>query len=200
MGRASATKWFPELAKSLAAVEGGPFIVDGEVCALDELGRSDFGALPERARWRRWFEGVRPVSYCVFDLLAAGVHDLTSLPRLERKEALADILSPAPRFVLLVGHIEEHAETLFKTAVQQLKLEGLVAKRAESIYRPGVRSADWVKVKRAGAIPAALEERSWARPGRQHAVLLSVKEPRSRLQELVRRGAISVVTQVQTIV
>lgn len=73
---------------------------------------------------------------------------------LERKAILADLLAPGPRFVLLVGHFEEHAETLFESAVHQLKLEGLVAKRSDSVYRPGVRSADWVKVKRTDAIPA----------------------------------------------
>ena len=151
---ADATKWFPELSKSLAAVEGGPFIVDGEVCVLDEVGRSDFEALQDRARRRKWYEGARPVTYCVFDLLAVDGRDLTGLPLIERKEVLAEILSPSPRFVLLVGHFEEHAEALFKSAVHQLKLEGLVAKRADSLYKPGIRSSDWVKVKRRGAIPA----------------------------------------------
>lgn len=150
---ADATKWFPELSKSLAAVEGGPFIVDGEVCVLDEVGRSDFNALQDRARRRKWFEGARPVTYCVFDLLAANGRDLTGLPLIERKDALLELLSPAPRFVLLVGHFEEHVETLFKSAVHQLKLEGLVAKRTDSVYKPGIRSADWIKVKRKGAIP-----------------------------------------------
>jgi len=150
---ANATKWFPELSRSLAEVQGGPFIVDGEVCVLDEVGRSDFDALQDRARRRKWYEGARPVTYCVFDLLAAGGKDFTGLALSERKAILADLLSPAPRFVLLVGHFEEHAETLFKSAVHQLKLEGLVAKRADSVYRPGTRSPDWVKVKRKGAIP-----------------------------------------------
>jgi len=151
---ANATEWFPELRKSLAAVKGGPYIVDGEVCVLDVVGRSDFDALQERARQRKWFEGAKPVTYCVFDLLAVGSRDLSSLPLIDRKEALVENLSPVPRFVLLVGHFEEHVEGLFHEAVHQLELEGLVAKRADSVYRPGTRSTEWVKVKRKGAIPS----------------------------------------------
>jgi bifunctional non-homologous end joining protein LigD len=51
-------------------------------------------------------------------------------------------------------HVDaQHGQELFEMA-RQLKLEGLVAKRADSIYKPGVRTSDWVKIKRAGAIPA----------------------------------------------
>lgn len=53
-----------------------------------------------------------------------------------------------------MSHFETGAAQLFKEAVIPLKLEGLVAKRVDSVYQPGVRSSDWVKVKRKGAIPA----------------------------------------------
>ncbi|WP_426344733.1 hypothetical protein ACN9MU_13730 [Pseudoduganella sp. R-32] len=43
--------------------------MDGEMCVLDELGRSDFEALQLRARLRRYAEGSIPVTYCMFDLL-----------------------------------------------------------------------------------------------------------------------------------
>lgn len=55
---------------------------------------------------------------------------------------------------MYVGHFDSGAAQLFRNAVIPLKLEGLVAKRADSVYQPGVRSSDWVKVKRKGAIPA----------------------------------------------
>src|SRR5690349_4280843 len=50
---ADATKWFPEVTDSLAEIPGGPYITDGEVCVLDEYGRSDFDALQDRASRRR---------------------------------------------------------------------------------------------------------------------------------------------------
>lgn len=51
---ADCTAWFPEVAKSLARAKGGPHICDGEVCVLDDLGRSNFDLLQDRARRRRW--------------------------------------------------------------------------------------------------------------------------------------------------
>ncbi|MDM0116914.1 hypothetical protein QTI66_32830 [Variovorax sp. J22R133] len=71
-----------------------------------------------------------------------------------RKARLRELLHPSPQSVLVVGHFEEGARQMFDYVVQELKQERLVAKRADSGYRPGVRSADWVKVKRKGAIPA----------------------------------------------
>jgi bifunctional non-homologous end joining protein LigD len=61
-------QWFPEVTESLAEITGGPYIVDGEVCVLDDL--SDFEALETRARRRSWYKGAKPAAYCVFDLLA----------------------------------------------------------------------------------------------------------------------------------
>src|SRR5687767_1272302 len=61
------TQAFPEVAKSLAQLPGGPHILDGEVCVLDDQGYSDFMRLQERARRKRWYEGCDPVVYCVFD-------------------------------------------------------------------------------------------------------------------------------------
>lgn len=152
-GGADATNWFPEVARSLAAVPGGPFIADGEVCVLDELGRSDFNALQDRASHLRWPEGAPEVTYCVFDLLAEGDEDLCGLRVLDRKQRLASVLGSKRPNILYVGHFSEQVAALFRH-VATLKLEGLVAKRADSIYRPGIRSTDWVKVKRKGAIPA----------------------------------------------
>ena len=67
---ADATKWFPEVAAGLGTLAGGPHILDGEVCVLDELGRSDCNRLQDRARRRRGYAGADPVVFCAFDLLA----------------------------------------------------------------------------------------------------------------------------------
>jgi bifunctional non-homologous end joining protein LigD len=66
---ADAPKWFPEVAERLAAVPGGPHIVDGEVCVLDDRGRSDHYKLSARAKRRRWHDGADVATYCVSDLL-----------------------------------------------------------------------------------------------------------------------------------
>lgn len=148
-----ATKWFPEVAKGLAALPGGPHILDGEVCVLDEWGRSDFNRLQERAKRRRWYAGCDPVVFCAFDLLACDGRSLIGLPVEERKVRLANLLTPAPASVLYVGHFDaDHGRELFERA-NELKLEGLVAKRLGSPYLPGARSPDWVKCKVPGAVP-----------------------------------------------
>jgi bifunctional non-homologous end joining protein LigD len=151
---ADATLWFPEVAKSLAALRSGPFVTDGEVCVFDEIGRSDFDRLQARARRRRWFQGCDPVGYAVFDLLVDRGINITALPLVRRKALLAELLDPPPDNILPVSHFHGDVPRIFHDAALGLKLEAFVAKRAYSPYVPGTRSRDWVKVKRKGAVPA----------------------------------------------
>lgn len=152
---ADATKWFPEVVQSLAKLKGGRYVFDGEVCVLDEQGRSDFDRLQDRAKRRRDYPGADQVVYCIFDLLANRGVDITGQPLIQRKAALAKVLKrPLPSILYVGDFTPAQAEAVFSGAVIPLKLEGLVAKRALSTYQPGVRSSDWVKVKRKGAIPA----------------------------------------------
>lgn len=158
-GGADATNWFPETRTALATVQGGPHVFDGEICVLDSLGRSDFDSLHERARQRRWYEGAPTAAFIVFDLLVEGGHDITARPLEYRKDELFEVLSPAPPGVLALGHFSE-GKQIFDEAVLPLQLEGLVAKHLDSVYQPGVRSPDWVKIKRKGAIPRERFRRS----------------------------------------
>jgi len=154
---ANATGWFPEVVKALASVEGGPYVTDGEGCVLDDMGRSDFDRFQDRARRRRWYEGADPVTYCAFDLLVDQGDDITQLPLVERKARLANLLKVPRPSVLFVNHFDNEAHdihSIVRDAVVPFELEGLVAKRKGSVYRPGIRSSDWVKVKRRNAIPA----------------------------------------------
>ena len=153
-GGANATAWFPEITEALSTLKSGPYIFDGEVCVLDDQGRSDFNKLQSRARQRKWFTGAPPVVYCVFDVLVDRGRDLTRQPLTKRKAELERVLKKTLPNVLAVGHFDgADGLTVFDKAVTPLQLEGLVAKRAMSTYQPGVRSPDWVKVKRKGAIP-----------------------------------------------
>lgn len=89
----------------------------------------------------------------MFDLLVEGGAPVMELPLTERKERLSRLFTPAPKTTLLVVTAIPHSgQELFDAAVK-LELEGLVAKRADSIYRPGERTADWKKIKRPGAVP-----------------------------------------------
>jgi bifunctional non-homologous end joining protein LigD len=150
---ADATKWFPEIVDGLSTIPGGPHVFDGEVCVLDEIGRSNFDRLQDRARRRRWYAGCDPVVFCAFDLLARDGRSTIALPLEARKLQLRELLVGKPSAVMFVGHFEaEHGANLYAQA-HALKLEGLVAKRAGSIYVPGQRSTDWIKCKVPGAVP-----------------------------------------------
>lgn len=145
------TAWFPELARALAGVADGPHVIDGEVCVLDDLGRSDFDRLRARASRKRWYDGCDAVTLCAFDLLFEKGTNIMGLPLVERKARLAKLLANVPA-VLVVADLPAEAQ-LFEQAVDPLLLEGFVAKRRTSSYQPGVRSRDWLKIKRKGAVP-----------------------------------------------
>jgi bifunctional non-homologous end joining protein LigD len=152
---AYATKWFPEVVAGLQQVKAqhGRIVIDGEACVLDDIGRSDFNRLQDRARRRRWYDGADPVTYCAFDLLVFKGEDIRSWPVERRKAQLAEILEAKPQSVLYVQHIEEQGEALYQQLLAA-QLEGIVAKRLGSVYLNDERTADWLKVKRPGAVPA----------------------------------------------
>jgi bifunctional non-homologous end joining protein LigD len=85
---ADCTRWFPEIADLLAVLPGGPHVIDGEACVLDEIGRSDFERLQDRARRRRWYAGADQVTFCAFDLLYLDGRNLMAAPLVERKAML----------------------------------------------------------------------------------------------------------------
>ena len=140
---------YPELAAIPPEVDGRGTVVDGEIVAMDGAGRPDFGALQNRMH-RTGPEVVRlaaarPVTYLVFDLLARDGRDLTGLPYATRRSLLDELTPGGHRWVTTPwfrgGGEQVHA------ASRENELEGVVAKRLEAPYRPGVRSPDWRKVK-----------------------------------------------------
>lgn len=149
-GGIDATRWFPEVAAAVADMPSGT-ILDGEICVLDNLGRSDFDRLHARARRKGWYEGADLVVYCAFDVLVAMGKDLRSTTLEKRKAVLAKLLRSHGGQVLHVTGVDD-GDWLYRSALE-LSLEGVVGKRLGSPYRDGVRSADWIKVKRPGAVP-----------------------------------------------
>ncbi len=151
---ADATRWYPEL-QSLAGLGKRRTVLDGEVCVLDDLGRSDFDRLHARSRRRRWFPGADPVVYVVFDVLVHQGVDVRPLPLASRKALLKRLLAKPRASVMPCGHFPgTQAPQLYEAALQ-LKLEGIVMKRLDSPYVGGqTRTGDWVKVKPPGATPA----------------------------------------------
>jgi bifunctional non-homologous end joining protein LigD len=132
------TGQFAELAEALEAQPAGDLVVDGEIVAFQD-GVTSFSRLQRRGR-----EQVSVFLY-VFDLLRHDGRDVRDLPLRERKALLRDALKFGGR-VRYSAHRNEHGKRLFREACSQ-GLEGLIAKRADSPYRSGARSRDWLKLK-----------------------------------------------------
>lgn len=152
---AEITKAYPELVALPAALsEVGitDAVLDGEIVLLDEAGRPDFILLSERIHVRdvtraRQLAITAPVNYMIFDVLSANGTDISVVPYVERRSLLESILpppTPATRWAV-PPQFADGAATV--EAALDLSLEGVVAKRLTSTYRPGARSPDWVKVK-----------------------------------------------------
>ncbi len=134
------TSKFAPITKEL---EGIPHdcIMDGEVVIVDKEGKSDFQKLQK-------YDTVKTkgqLRYYVFDLLHLNGMDTISLPLLERKSLLPEILGDLNN-VIYCDHIEAMGPTLYKRAIDA-GMEGVIAKKADSKYAPGYRSENWLKIK-----------------------------------------------------
>ncbi len=115
-------------------------VVDGEIVVLNDQGQSNFGSLQN---WRSEADGE--LIYYVFDLLWMNGKDLTRLPLTQRKELLKELV-PASGNIRLSENFDTTATEFFAIA-DQMGLEGIIAKKASSMYLPGARSAEWLKIK-----------------------------------------------------
>jgi bifunctional non-homologous end joining protein LigD len=115
-------------------------VVDGEVVVLNENGVSSFSNLQN---WKSEADGT--LIYYVFDLLWYKGNDLTKLPLSERRELLSSILPDNDKIRLSETFQSSFEEFLY--AASQLGLEGIIAKKADSLYYPGERSKEWLKIK-----------------------------------------------------
>jgi bifunctional non-homologous end joining protein LigD len=145
-----ATIAYPELAGLAGALGGRTAVLDGEVAVIGPDGSSDFQALAPRMHVRsatRAYElSVRvPVTYVVFDVLAVDGHSTTALPYSQRREVLEGLLPSGPHWQVSPSFQGGGRDVL--EASSRLGVEGIVAKRLDSPYRPGQRSPEWIKIK-----------------------------------------------------
>ena len=115
-------------------------LVDGEIVVLNDKGESNFNKLQN---WRSEADGS--LFYYVFDLLWLEGRDLMGLPLLERRAMLKSIV-PAEGIIRYSESFETSGTKFFASA-QKLGLEGIMAKKTDSLYTPGVRTREWLKVK-----------------------------------------------------
>jgi bifunctional non-homologous end joining protein LigD len=136
------TQRFAGVAKEIAkAVKTPDCVLDGEVCALDEQGRSSFSAMQQG-------KAGTPIVYFFFDLLELEGEPLVDLPLTERRKRLERLLDRRNRSVRL-SEVFDDGDALLAAAKEQ-GLEGIMAKRADSRYAVGRRTRDWLKVKTHG--------------------------------------------------
>jgi bifunctional non-homologous end joining protein LigD len=125
-------------------------VLDGEIVAFDERGLPSFERLQKRMHLSSASAVARaareiPVTYAIFDLLYLDGHPTIGLPYRQRRELLEGLRLKGPAWQVPAQRVGGGAELLAATA--ERGLEGVIAKRLDSPYRPGERSEEWVKIK-----------------------------------------------------
>lgn len=136
------TQKFPEIARAVAGLPVDDAVLDGEIVALDEKGRSSFQLLQAFELG----EQRPPICFYVFDLLHLGRSDLRGESLTERKSQLQDLLRGVPDPIRFSATIDGDPNQLL-AEVKARGLEGLIGKLRDSTYESGRRSGAWIKLK-----------------------------------------------------
>jgi bifunctional non-homologous end joining protein LigD len=145
------TLMFPELTALIASCRRTPTTLDGELVALDASGIPRFGLLQQRLNLTNAAMIAKraaevPASYLVFDVLYLGRKATIGETYDDRRARLEDMAITADGVVTGQAYRDVAGADIFEAASKS-GLEGVVAKRRASTYRPGARSTDWIKVK-----------------------------------------------------
>jgi len=133
---------FPEIVEAVKNLPVREYVIDGEVVALDEDGRSSFQLLQGLE-----MEGRKaPLRFYVFELLQLDGKSLLGLPLEQRKQVLAKICENVGDPIRYSGEISGDVKSLL-AEVKRRGLEGLIGKQRNSVYEPGRRSGTWIKLK-----------------------------------------------------
>ena len=142
------TRSFPELAELTKLTSN--VVLDGEIIVM-KGGRPDFQTVAKRIKASKpgdieHMASETPCTYVVFDILEKDGESLTGKPLSERKKILRESLRDGKN-VIVSSYVVGEGEAYYEAAIAK-GLEGIVAKRLDSPYRPGERSREWLKVKR----------------------------------------------------
>jgi DNA ligase D-like protein (predicted ligase)/DNA ligase D-like protein (predicted 3'-phosphoesterase) len=133
-------------------------VIDGEIVVVKD-GKSDFQIVIERSKATKvsdvaYMVQQSPASYIVFDILEKDRKTLVDFPLIERKRILQETLKEGKRVVISV-FVEGEGEIYYKEALKS-GMEGIMAKKKDSHYELGVRSANWLKVKKPSTCDCAI--------------------------------------------
>ena len=115
-------------------------VIDGEIVVLNDEGHPEFQLLQHYEENRH-----RPIQFYAFDVLSLNGHDTTQLPLIERKELLQGII-PKNEVIKYSDHILVKGIAFFNVSKEK-NLEGIIAKKADSLYYTGKRTNEWLKIK-----------------------------------------------------
>lgn len=130
---------YPHITEKLSQLNAD-FVVDGEVCYIDDEGNADFQKLQSNEN------AQKRIHYYIFDVLWLNGYDLTKIPLAERKKVLGKLLQHSPEHLHNVQYSRETGEKMYEQ-VNEKGLEGVMAKRTDSYYHPSERSREWLKIK-----------------------------------------------------
>lgn len=192
---ADITPRYPELAPLAAELGPTAAILDGEIVAFDENGLPSFGRLQTRMHLTGPAVATRmvstPVAYLLFDLLHLGSRSMIDVPYAERRRLLEDLELSGPAWRTSTCHRGTGEGQRLLQATRERGLEGIVAKRVSSVYVPGRRSRDWLKVKNRSSQEVVIGgwlPGSGARQGRFGALLVGYYDDDGLLRYAGRVG------------
>ncbi len=153
------TGQYPELRSLATYVNALHAVLDGEIVVLGPDGQPSFSALQQRINLTSPVEVDRarkthPVVLYVFDILWLDDRDLTGLPLTERREILRNVVTETGPLAITYG-IEGDGRAFYEAA-KGLGIEGIVAKKLDSVYEQGKRSHNWRKIKALRSLDAVV--------------------------------------------
>jgi bifunctional non-homologous end joining protein LigD len=143
---------YPDVALPLSSLDVTDAVLDGEIVVTDASGRPDFGLLQNRINLSRPADIERaaqtwPAQLMVFDVLELDGQSLLARPYAERREILEGLDLDALGERVHVPPVFHGDLQAARDISRQLRLEGVVAKRTDSVYAPGRRGKTWLKIK-----------------------------------------------------
>jgi bifunctional non-homologous end joining protein LigD len=153
-GGIDVTSHYRGLEQSLEKQSASQLVLDGEIIALDTRGKQCFQCLQGYFRSikrlpKDKIEAPSAIIYYVFDILYLDGYDLKKVPLQERKELLPSVVVPDGS-IRLVEYFVKDGETVYRAAIAN-GMEGVVAKRQDSLYEAGKRAKTWLKIKAANS-------------------------------------------------
>jgi bifunctional non-homologous end joining protein LigD len=145
---------YPEVVDALAQLDVEA-VFDGEIVVMDEQGNPNFQLLQHYSERR-----AHPIYYYIFDILKINNQSVMELPLVKRKELLRTLIQfhtliKKNSIIKYSDHIAEKGKEMFALMMER-NIEGVMAKKADSSYLPGQRSANWLKVKYRKTIDAII--------------------------------------------